>query len=120
MLCILTSEEFTDCSTTEIPEESVFSLNIQDTVACIYDKNWWIGIIEETSEENNDLFIHFFHPHGPRTSFQISKDDKVWVPISKVLRKLTPIEFTNATGRSFNISEKLCTEISQLFSSVTF
>lgn len=28
---------------------------------------WWNERIEETAEEINDLFIHFFHPHGSRT-----------------------------------------------------
>lgn len=109
------SEKFTDCSTSKLPDQNIFLFQKNDIVACIYDGEWWIGKVEETAEETNDLFIHFFHPHGPRTSFQASKNDKVWVPISKILRKLSPTEFTTATGRSFNISEKLCTTISEIF-----
>ena len=38
IICYIYSQsgEFTDCSTTEIPEESIFSLKIQDTVAVSY------------------------------------------------------------------------------------
>lgn len=109
------SEKFTDFSTSKLPDQNIFLFQKNDIVACIYDGEWWIGKVEETAEETKDLFIHFIHPHGPRTSFQASKNDKVWVPISKILRKLSPTEFTTATGRSFNISEKLCTTISEIF-----
>uniref|UniRef100_A0A6P7GVN1 Uncharacterized protein LOC114343446 n=1 Tax=Diabrotica virgifera virgifera TaxID=50390 RepID=A0A6P7GVN1_DIAVI len=112
------SERFTTCSTSLIPDCNAFSFEINDTIAYVYDDKWWIGRVVQTSEEHNDLCIHFFHPHGPRTSFKASKDDKVWVPISKVLRKLSPTEFTTATGRSFNISEKLCTAISQIYTTI--
>lgn len=81
------SEEFTDSTTTEIPEESIFSLKIQDSVACIYDKNWWIEIIEETSEETNNFFIHFFIHMAPELLSK-SLNMTVWMPISQVLRKI--------------------------------
>lgn len=113
------STVFTEYSTSFIPKYDAFSFQNKHIIACIYDGKWWIGRIEGTSEENNYLLIHFFHPHGPRTSFQISRDDREWVPISMVLRKLTPVEFTTATGRNFNISDKLCSEVSQIFISGT-
>ena len=34
-------------------------------VACLYDGNWWIGIIREKSEEHGDVLVSFLHPHGP-------------------------------------------------------
>lgn len=95
-----------------------FSFHKNDNLACIYDNMWWIGRVAGISEESNDLLVHFFHPSGPRTAFQLSKNDTVWVPISRVLRKLTPIELSTATGRTYNITEKLCNEISELFNTL--
>ena len=59
--------------------------NVQcDTVAYVYDGNWWICKVEDVCEKNT------FLPHGARTSFQLSESDRVWVSLCKVLRKLTP------------------------------
>lgn len=90
------------------------SLKEKDYVACVYDDQWWIGEVVDISLENDDVLVHFYHPAGPRTSFQKSQQDKVWVPICKVLRKLTPLELTTVTGRSHAISRELSEEISQL------
>ncbi|KAL4709219.1 hypothetical protein ACJJTC_010519 [Scirpophaga incertulas] len=90
------------------------SLEVNDTVACIYDGQWWLAQIEDISMEHNDVHVHFYHPAGPRTSFKKSTNDKVWIPISKVLRKISVLELTTATGRSHSISEKLSEEISMI------
>lgn len=68
----------------------------------------------DISNDNDDVLVHFYHPSGPRTSFKKSQDDTVWVPISNVLRKLTPLELTTVTGRSHIISKELSEEISML------
>lgn len=91
-----------------------FTLEEEDIIACTYDKQWWIGKIKSVNLEHNDCFVHFFEPSGPRTSFKLSKRDEAWVPLSNVLRKLTPLELTTATGRNYNITQALCDEISQL------
>lgn len=91
-----------------------FHLEEEDIIACTYDKQWWIGKIKSVSLEHNDYFVHFFEPSGPRTSFKLSKRDEAWVPLRNVLRKLTPLELITATGRTYNITQALCDEISQL------
>lgn len=74
----------------------------------------WIGEVMEISLEHNDINVLFYHPAGPRTSFKKSSSDKIWVPLQNVLRKLSVLELTTSTGRSHNISRKLCEEISEL------
>jgi hypothetical protein len=76
---------------------------------------WWLGIVKDKSDQNDNKLVHFFHPPGLKTAFQLSKTDMVWVPVSKVVRKITPIELTTVSGRTHSITEKLCTEISTLF-----
>lgn len=90
------------------------SLKRKDSIACVYDNQWWIGEVIDVSNENDDVMVHFYHPPGPRTSFKLSQEDKVWVPINNVLRKLTPLELTTVTGRSHIISKELSEEISML------
>ena len=34
-------------------------------VACVYESKWWIGMIEEVSEEYADYLVNFMHPPGP-------------------------------------------------------
>lgn len=90
------------------------SLEEDGTIACIYDKQWWLGRITNVNLEHNDCFVHFYELSGPRTSFKISKNDQAWVPLGNVLKKISPNQLTTATGRNYNINQNLCDEISQL------
>lgn len=68
--------------------------------------------MQKRNEENKDILVNFFHLSGPRTSFQLSKSDSVWVPVQKILRIITPLELSTTSGRTCNISYGLCNEIS--------
>lgn len=97
------------------------SLEINDTVACVYDEQWWIGKVEEISVENDDVYIHFYHPSGPRTSFQMSACDRVWIPMKNILRKLSGLEMKmSLKGRNYNISTKVSEEISLLLNNHSY
>lgn len=65
-------------------------------------------------DNGQDVHVVFYHPLGPRTLFKKQEKDQVWMLIKNVLKKLTPLEFTTVTGRTFNITSKLCEEISQM------
>jgi hypothetical protein len=90
------------------------TLNVRDIVACVYDNQWWLAEVESISLENADVFVHFYHPAGPRTSFKKSNNDRVWISLKNVLRKLSVLELTTATGRSYSIPQNLSEEISVL------
>ena len=50
-------------------------------VAAIYDKKWYIGIVDSIVEETEDVLIKFMHPCGPAKSFNWpQKDDVCWIP----------------------------------------
>ena len=34
-------------------------------IACKYDKDWYIGVVEEVCVEERDLKVKFMHPKGP-------------------------------------------------------
>ena len=40
-----------------------------DVVAVVYDGEWWLGKVSNTSMEQNDVLVSFLHPHGPCTLF---------------------------------------------------
>jgi len=105
------SDSYEDhCTTKMVP----LSLEVNNTVACVYDGQWWLAQIEQISTDNNDVYVHFYHPAGPRTSFKKSTSDRVWTPTTNILRKISVVELTTATGRSYSISQKLSEEISRL------
>lgn len=91
------------------------ALQNKDIVACVYDEQWWIAEVDNIDCRNQDLHVFFYHPPGPRTSFKKVEKDQVWMPLTNVLRKLSPMEFTTVTGRTFNLTPKLSEEISQMF-----
>lgn len=91
-----------------------FTVTINDIVAVVYDEQWWLADVEKVSLENKDVFVKFYEPAGPRTSFKKSTSDTVWIPLKNVLRKLSVLELTTPTGRSYSISQKLSEEISVL------
>ena len=59
-------------------------------VACIYDNSFWIGIIKEYSEENDDYSISFLHRDERTVTkfFFPEKEDSCWVQASNILAKL--------------------------------
>ena len=80
------------------------SVKSLDFVSCYYEEHWWIGLVLEKDEEQEDLRIKFMHPHGPSPSFVWpSTEDLCWVLYNHILCKIdSPI---TTTGRSYTISE---------------
>lgn len=42
--------------------------SLYNYVACVYEENWWIGLVSEFNKEG-DYTIAFMHPHGPSETF---------------------------------------------------
>ena len=57
-----------------------------DFVCCLYDQQWWVGMILEKNNQESDLHnIKFMHPHGPSPSFMWpSVQDVCWVPSNQI------------------------------------
>lgn len=86
-----------------------------DCIVCLHDGLWYPAEVQEINLEDEKISVVFFKPPGPRTSFHKSKH-QCWIPVSKVLRGLSPLELTRQTSRnSYQIPEKLCDLISTLF-----
>ena len=53
------------------------SLNAADIplmsyICCVYDSNWWMGLVVEIDFLKNDIRINFLHPHGPYKYFLLA------------------------------------------------
>jgi hypothetical protein len=62
----ITGEPDIDGVTTE-------AIRLNEYVACRYDEKWWIGVVEEVNEVEEDVKINFLHPPGPERSFSLAK-----------------------------------------------
>ena len=82
------------------------AFQIGNYIACKYDGRWWIGLIEEISEENRDVGVNFLHPPGPTKSFSWPRrKDFCHVPFINVLTVISPPK-ASPTGRVYNITDK--------------
>ena len=45
-------------------------IKISDYVACRYEKQWWISLVTEISEQEQDAKLSFLHPHEPSRNFR--------------------------------------------------
>lgn len=79
-------------------------------VSCKYDSFWWIGMIKEIDRDNNEIRVHFMHPHGPsRSFFWPTRIDSCWVPMQNVLCKVD-IPLT-VSGRTYTLKDTDLTTI---------
>ena len=78
-------------------EESSENVKALDFVSCYYDNYWWIGLVLEKDDHQEDSRIKFMHPHGPSPSFVWSSLENIcWVPNKLILCKTDSL--TTKTG----------------------
>ena len=86
---------------------SMKNCEIGKYACCIYDGKWWVGLILETSEEENDVSISFMHPHGPATSFHWpSREDTCFVPLPCILCIVNPPSTPNGRQYYLDVQDK--------------
>ena len=67
-------------------------------VSCLYEKEWYDGIVEEVSVEENDVLVKFLHPIGLSAYLNWPAiEDKCWVPVNHILQLLM-IPTVNTSG----------------------
>ena len=63
-----------DFPVSNLTEDSSASINIEKVIsqkfyACRYKNDWYFGIANYVSTENNDVNVKFMHPKGPASKF---------------------------------------------------
>ncbi|GBN75941.1 hypothetical protein AVEN_228390-1 [Araneus ventricosus] len=76
--------------------------SLHNYVACVYEKNWWVGLVSELNKEGDT--IAFIHPHGPSETFYwLERQDECPVPSQHILCVIETPEITTYTGRLYKI-----------------
>ena len=74
-------------------------------VACMYDEDWYIGIVEARSEEQQDLHIKFMQKGATGHSLLWpQKDDTCWIPFQDVICTVDVPSTKGASGRQYFLS----------------
>ena len=77
-------------------------------VSCIYDKQWWIGVVDEVSSDEGDIYVNFLHPSGPLTTFYWPmRGDKCWVPLVHIVQKVPQPSLVTAGSRDASIKNAI-------------
>ena len=85
-------------------KESSKNVKALDFVSCYYDNHWWIGVVLEKNDQQEDFHIKFMYPNGPSLSFVLpSFKDICCIPNNHILCKIDSP--TMKTGRSYVVSE---------------
>ena len=67
-------------------EISIDNIQIDSYVSCLYQREWYDGINEEVSVEENDVLVKFLHPIDPSVYLHWPAIDvKCWLPVNHVL-----------------------------------
>ncbi len=93
--------------------DQVSNVKIMEFIACQYDSFWWVGLVQEIDQEQEDILVKFMHPHGPSLYFTWpTRDDQCWVPFDMFICRVDTPDTT--TGRTYKISESDYTRIISL------
>lgn len=89
---------------TEISARQIVEPSLQNYVACVYEGNWWIGLVSKINKDEGDYSILFMHPHGPSETFHWpGQQDECPVPPQHILCVIDTPEVTSHLGRSYKI-----------------
>ena len=83
-------------------------------VACVYDRDWYVGCIEERSDENCDVYVNFMHKtDGGLLSWPGVRKDTCWVPFQNVICFVSAPELKSLSARSYMLTYHDAAKINQ-------
>ena len=98
------SNEDKVCDAVNSYKKSFKNVKLLDFFSCYYDNYWWIPLVLEKDNHQEDLHIKFTHSHWPSASFAwLSFEDICWVQNNHTLCRIDSP--TTTTGRSYVVSE---------------
>ena len=94
-------------------EQICTSFSLNSFTICLYDKEYWIGLVEEIDSAQKDIKVKFMHPKCPaRSYFWPMRDNVCWIPEEDILSTINAP--TTATGRQYKLlaaDEEIFTKI---------
>ena len=86
-----------------VAQSSSLVLNPRMYVACVYEREWFIGAIIEVSDETDDVKISFMKQD--KLSFVwLQREDRCWVPKGNVICRISMLLAHGHGARSYRIS----------------
>ena len=77
-------------------------LKISQFVVCLYDNLYWVGMITEIDDANEDVNINFMHNHLPTRSLKWpTRDDVCHVPRTHIICTIETPSLLTSTGRQY-------------------
>ena len=83
-------------------------------LACVYDNEWYIGIVREISEDSDDIFIKFTKQDGVNFMWPI-EEDECWVSFVNVLAQVNSLVAQGHGARTYRVSENELQYVSETF-----
>ncbi|GBM96482.1 hypothetical protein AVEN_50215-1 [Araneus ventricosus] len=66
--CFITSQA-TEYEIHSITKAVQITLHTRDSIACIYDGQWWLAEVNDINDINKDVLVSFYHPRRTNDSF---------------------------------------------------
>nr|XP_042902021.1 uncharacterized protein LOC122270073 [Parasteatoda tepidariorum] len=106
---VSTDEEFSITASLDSSTNNNFDVpSVHSYVACVYDANWYIGMVLKVHVEEGDATIKFMHPHGPSLSYYWPKSDSCIVPFTNIL---CTVDINTTTGRTYKLNDESNTSV---------
>ena len=95
---------------------SMNDLHVNSYLAFVFDKKWYVGIINDVDLEECEIEVSSMHPAGPaRTFFWPARVDEVWVHSGQVLCIIDSPDMRSSRGH-YALSAKATSDIAQAWS----
>ena len=111
-----------DCRTGNIQKFSLSQVRSSETwIASKYERNWFIGRIEEVHENDGEAYVNFMERSKER-SHQLNfmwpeREDILWVKREDILCVIEPPSQSSKTHRTFQLSAATMELIEERFRS---
>ena len=80
--------------------------NIGDYVAVVYDREWYIGLIQSADTANQECEITFMHPKMSHTSLHWpQRQDKCLCPARDILTSVSVPSFSSPRARTYKLEQ---------------
>ena len=86
----------------KIPKATL-TFNIGNYVTVVYRNYWWLALVKEINQNNHELTVMLFHPHGPSLQYLPHPEVELIIDFSDALTIVMP--FTNKSGHLYYLSK---------------
>lgn len=102
-------------NTSSTPLPSV-QFKIGDYVSVVYDREWYIGLVQTANVANQECEIIFMNPKMSQASLHWpQREDKCLCPIGDILTTVSVPEFTSPRARTYKLKQNEFDEINTKF-----